>query len=41
MEELIKQIKLLQDDLNKDNIDVYQFYEEVIALVEYYETINK
>ena len=38
METLIKQIEDLKIQLNEGNIDVYQFYEEVVMLVEFYKT---
>ncbi len=37
LNELIEQIKKLQDECNNGNLDAYNFYEEVVMLVEYYE----
>jgi hypothetical protein len=39
--ELLNEIKKLQEECNKGNIDVYAFYEEIIASAEYYRTILK
>lgn len=36
MNEFLKQIEQLQNECNAGNIDVYQFYEEVVALKDYY-----
>jgi hypothetical protein len=37
LKELLEQIKKLQDECNNGNLDAYNFYEEVVMLVEYYE----
>jgi len=36
MNELLVQIERLQEEWNNGDIDLYQFYEEVIALKDYY-----
>ena len=39
--ELLEEIKKLQKECDKGNIDVYTFYEEVIASAEYYSVLLK
>jgi len=40
MEELLKQIEQLQNELDLGNIDHVTFYQEVVMLKDYYKSLN-